>query len=122
MIALTQFVVVRRDLPTIRKIIDVGHAAGEAFYIFAMLKLAPEGFDPNRTTLLVKGARNEKKLLKLEKKLISKGVYHLAVREPMAPWNGQLMAIGLVPGDREIMGYHLSDFEMLKLTDESSND
>jgi hypothetical protein len=116
-VALTQYVVVRRDLDPLRIAIDTGHAAGEAFYEFAKLSLAPEGFNPNKTTLILRGARNENKLLKLEQQLIEKRVPHVAVREPMAPWNGQLMAIGLVPGYPEVMGAFVNDFQNLKLGD-----
>lgn len=116
-ICYTQYVVVRRDLDPLRIAIDTGHAAGEAFYEFARLGLGVEGFNPARTTLILRGARNEGKLLKLEKQLIEKGVPHIAIREPMAPWNGQLMAIGLVPGLPEVMGPHVNDYQNLKLGD-----
>lgn len=113
--ALTQFVVIRRDINDLRKMIDIGHACGEAFYKFSKLGLAPENFDVDKTTLVLKGARNENKLLRLEKQLIENKVPHAAIREPMSPWNGQLMAIGLVPGDRDIMGAHVNEFQKLVL-------
>lgn len=58
----------------------------------------PFQFDSSRTIVVVLGVRSEAKLLTLEQKLEDIGVVHyVAVREPDAPWNNQLMAIGIMP-------------------------
>jgi hypothetical protein len=116
-VLLTQYAVVRRDLPPMRMIIDVGHGCGESFYLFATLGLAPRGFNPDRTTLIVKGARNMPKLEKLERALKADNIPHIAVREPDEPWFGQLMAVVLVPGTKEAYSKYLRDYQPLNHVD-----
>ncbi len=52
---------------------------------------------PTGTTAIVLGVPNERALKALERKLRDNCINHVAVREPDAPWNGQLMTIGLWP-------------------------
>jgi hypothetical protein len=66
------------------------------------------------TTAVVLGVRDEARLLRLERRLARAGVAHVAVREPDAPWCGQLMAIGLVPGDRDELRPHVREFQTFK--------
>jgi hypothetical protein len=63
---------------------------------------------------VVLAARSEMELLSLEKKLISKNIPHAAIREPDAPWCGQLMAIGIAPCDRSLVKKEVSNFPLLK--------
>jgi hypothetical protein len=51
-------------------------------------------------TACVLGVPNQRRLKAIEKKLIAEGIAHVAIREPDAPWNGQLMTIGLYPCER----------------------
>lgn len=71
-------------------------------------------FDPSETYAIVLGARNESRLLKLERALREAGVPHVAVREPDSPYNGQLMAVGLVPAPAHELRRHVADFHMLR--------
>jgi hypothetical protein len=54
-----------------------------------------------KPTVVVLGARSLARLETLERHLLRSGLPHVAVREPDAPWDGQLMAIGLVPAERD---------------------
>jgi hypothetical protein len=54
------------------------------------------------THAVVLSAKNEDHLLWIEQELIKNKIKHHSIREPDAPWNGQLMAIGLYPtSDRD---------------------
>ena len=66
------------------------HAAGESV-IFKV----PEG-----THAVVLSIKTEQQLLELESKLLDAAIPHRAIREPDAPFNGQLMAIGLIPSKK----------------------
>lgn len=46
---------------------------------------------------MVLAAPSETVLALLERRLQRAGLAHVAIREPDAPWNGALTAIGLVP-------------------------
>lgn len=74
-------------------------------------------FDPSRTTVVILGARNAGKLARLELQLVTAGVPHVSVREPDSPWCGALMAIGLVPGDRDALSPLLNEFQLLRSVD-----
>jgi peptidyl-tRNA hydrolase len=65
------------------------------------------------TKVVVLGARNEGRLLRLQKQLLSAKIPHVAIREPDAPWNSQMMAIGLEPGPADVLGQHVREFHML---------
>lgn len=74
-----------------------------------------------KPTAVVLGARNENRLLWLEKKLVACAVSHAAIRESEGMYAGQLMAIGLPPGDKEDYGSdlnrvlpYLNEFHMIK--------
>lgn len=130
---LTHYVVVRRDLPLGVMAAQLVHAAGESFFKLSFpgssvqSAAAPQGqaeaagstpapgatLDVSQTIAVVLGARNEAKLLKLERELVAAGVPHVAVREPDAPWNGQLMSIGAVPGNKEALRAHFREFHRL---------
>jgi hypothetical protein len=51
--------------------------------------------------------------LRLERVLQYADIPHVAIREPDAPWNNQLMAIGLVPGEKHVLAPFVCDFHML---------
>lgn len=66
-----------------------------------------------RPTAVVLGARNEQRLQRLERLLRTRGVSFVAIREPDPPFHGQLMAIGLHPGDRDALARHVNEFQLI---------
>lgn len=83
---LTHFCIIRADLPLGVLAVQLIHAAGES-----------SGQVPSGTYAVALAARNETHLKLIEEKLQEHGIPHAAVREPDAPWNGALMAIGIEP-------------------------
>lgn len=67
-----------------------------------------------KPTVVVLGARNEQKLLRLQAQLRLAEVPHVAVHEPDVPWCGALMAIGLVPGAEADLAEHVREFHMIR--------
>ena len=86
---LHHYVIVRNDLPRGVLAAQVIHAAGESS------DRVPKG-----THAVCLSARNEGELARVEERLIQGDVPHVAVREPDAPWDNALMAIGIVPMPR----------------------
>lgn len=80
------------------------HAAGES----------SPGNLPEDTFAVALSAKSEMELLALEKKLIAKKIPHAAIREPDAPWCGQLMAIGIAPCDRSLVKKEVANLALLK--------
>lgn len=70
-------------------------------------------FIPDRTVAVILGARNAAKLHRLSQKLAEANVPHVLVFEPDEPYCGQLMAIGLVPGEKALLADHVRGFHML---------
>jgi hypothetical protein len=70
--------------------------------------------DVSDTIVVVLGARNEHKLLRLETMLIAAAVAHVAIRETDGSHAGHLMAIGLLPASKEAVENHLREFHMLR--------
>lgn len=71
-------------------------------------------FDPSETVAVVLGARNEGRLAKLESSLLKDMVPHVAIRETEGDFAGQLMAVGIVPGDREFLSDYVNEFHMYR--------
>jgi peptidyl-tRNA hydrolase len=84
---LTHYCLVRQDLPRGVLAAQLIHAAGES---------SPGGL-PENTFAVALAAKSEEHLLHLEEKLRRLSIPHAAIREPDAPWDGALMAIGLAP-------------------------
>jgi hypothetical protein len=80
------------------------HAAGES----------STGEIPKGTYAIALAARDELHLHRIEKKLIAKDIPHVAIREPDPPWNGALMAIGLVPGPRDVIGKEVARLPLIR--------
>lgn len=145
---LTHYIVVRRDLPLGAVCSQIAHAAGESFYALGTgssdnrapgpSTAAPasagssgedwevggvspsrcSSVDPSRTKVVVLAARTEARLLWLERRLLAAGIPHVAIREPDEPYAGQLMAIGVHPGDGEALRRSpLKEFHMLTRLD-----
>lgn len=131
---MTHYIVVRRDLNLGTALAMVTHAAGESFYNFCNNRprssvkehfckeeaggLSPSGgsnFDISQTVAVVLGARNESKLQRLEKQLLLKSIPFVAIRETEGDFAGQLMAIGLEPGDN--LSKVVNEFQLITSLD-----
>ena len=65
------------------------------------------------TNAVVLDARSEAGLAEIERKFVLAGIAHVAIREPDAPYNGALTAIGLVPlEDRALVRKLLSSLPL----------
>ncbi|MFV8749694.1 peptidyl-tRNA hydrolase [Nannocystaceae bacterium ST9] len=85
---------IRQDLPRGVLAAQLIHAAGES----------SRGALPPHTVAVALAARDEVHLESLEQALRRLDIPHRAIREPDPPWNGALMAIGIVPvADRSIV-------------------
>jgi len=83
----THYCIIRKDLPLGVLAAQLIHAAGES----------SPGNLPDNTHAVALAAKSEEHLLFLEAKLRRLSIPHKAIREPDAPWNGALMAIGIEP-------------------------
>lgn len=107
---LTHYIIVRRDLPLGVIAAQTTHAAGESFAAYVeRWKSRPV----SPTYAVVLEAASSRQLRKLEGQLKAHGVQHKAIREPDAPWNGALMAIGLWPVDRVLVRHLLKHYRLL---------
>lgn len=69
---------------------------------------------PEGTFAVVLAADDEQHLLKIESALRDRGIAHKAIREPDAPYNNSLMAIGVVPiADRKMVKPVLGKLRLL---------
>jgi len=101
---LHHYVVVRDDLPRGVLAAQVVHAAGESARLVAAL--------PAGTHAVVLAASGEG-LGALELALAAAGVAHAAVREPDAPYCGQLLAIGIAPAPRAALRRYVGRLPLL---------
>jgi peptidyl-tRNA hydrolase len=97
--------VVRADLPLGDLAAQLVHAAGYS----ALLAPLPPG-----TNAVVLSVPGEAELLALEALLRSRGLTFAAVREPDAPFNGALTAIGIAPGPRASLRRLLKRLPLLR--------
>jgi hypothetical protein len=95
---------VRADLPFGVMAAQLIHAAGES----------SPGDLSSGTYAIALAAESEIQLLSIEKRLISKNIQHVAIREPDAPWGGQLMAIGIAPCDRSLIRKEVSQLPLIR--------
>ena len=102
---LTHYCVVRTDLPLGALGAQLIHAAGES----------SPGDLPDGTFAIALAAKSLAHLEHLERKLLRLEIPHQSIREPDAPWNGELMAIGITPvEDRELVKPVTSGLRLLK--------
>lgn len=102
---LHHYIVLRNDLPSGTKLAMTVHAAGES-----AVRQIPEG-----TFAYVLRVDDEAELLRRSERLRAIGCPHIVVREPDVPWNGQAMAIGLVPTtDKERCSKVLGDLPLAR--------
>lgn len=90
---LTHYIIVRRDLPLGVVTAMVTHAAGESA---ALYQDAYDGrFRGARAVVLE--AKNEDNLYRIKDQLQKHGIQYVEVVESSSVYNGQMLAIGLVP-------------------------
>ena len=80
------------------------HAAGES----------SPGNLPSSTFAIALTASDEVALTKIAKQLRAAQVPFTVIREPAAPYDGAVMALGLAPGRKENLRRHLSSLPLLK--------
>lgn len=101
---------VRSDVPRGIQAAQIAHAAGES----------SPGNLPSGTHVVVLTAPDEASLEAISARLHARGVGHVRIIEPDAPYgagdgvNGQLMALGLRPGRKEVVGRALSSLPLLR--------
>ena len=93
----------RPDLPVGVQAAQITHAAGES----------SPGNLPGGTYAVVLTAVPHT-LLELEQKLKTSDVAFTAIRENGGEWDGELMAIGVMPGRRSMLKKHFSSLPLLR--------
>ena len=89
---LYHYVIVRGDLPHGVQMAQTIHAAGESC----------EGPLPSGTHAIALSARNESHLEEIASRLWEAEIPHTVITEPDAPYDGQVMAVGIWPtSDRD---------------------
>lgn len=101
---LTHYCIIRNDLPRGVLAAQLIHAAGESGC----------GKLPQNTFAVALSTKDEDQLLRLEQKLIRADIPHKAIREPDLPWDGELMAIGIAPMERQKLRKYLSNFPLIR--------
>lgn len=96
--------IVRADLPKGVQAAQIVHAAGES----------SPGNLAEGTYAVVLEVPDESALRAVKARLGLAQVALVAVYEPDSPFNGQLMALGLVPVRKEAVRRHLSSLPLLK--------
>lgn len=82
----------------------IAHAAGES----------SPGNLPHDTHAFVLSVADEPALIAEAERLRAAGIAFVGIREPDPPFNGALMALGLVPARKETLRRHLSSLPLLK--------
>lgn len=101
---LTHYVIVRQDLSRGIQAANLVHAAGES---------SPGGL-PSGTHAIVLAVPNEDTLREVKRRLEAAEVPLTPIFEPDSPYNGELMALGVVPGRKEELRRHLSSLPLLR--------
>lgn len=126
--ALTHYVVIRRDLTFGEYSAQLAHA-GEAYALLFAKKPPHECGDScalctfrfNTSFAQVKGIRNEARLLTLEKKCIEAGIPHIAIREDIngRRLDGQLTCVSFMPRDDSdgMLRKFLNDYQRISALD-----
>lgn len=101
---LAHYCITRADLPTGIQAAMLIHAAGES----------SPGKLPPHTYAIALTCPNEQDLDELSHRLFLEGIPHKRILESDAPFNGQLMALGLKPDWRKSLRKHLSHLPLLR--------
>lgn len=91
----------------------ITHAAGES----APLYQDPEDGRFRHAVAVVLEAKNEHDLLRIDEYLFSNHIQRVVVFETGGPYDGQAMAIGLVPVERDAVSAKLAHLQTLKKLD-----
>lgn len=110
---LIHYIIVRRDLPLGTMAAMVTHAAGESGALYQ----DPYDGRFRGATAVVLEAEDRDDLLDAADYLDTQGVQYVVVLESSPPYDGQAMAIGIVPEDRAVLGPIMKDFKTLKTLD-----
>jgi hypothetical protein len=102
-----QYVLVRKDLPSVVQMVNVGHACGEAITVAPISR---------QTVLRVLHVRDEVELLSYADKLCEKDIHFAIVREPDAPYNNQNMALATEPSNERLNALGKLFFHLEKAT------
>lgn len=92
---------------------DLSHGVQAAQLIHAAGESSP-GNVHSGTFAYAKTAKDEKELRDLSYELFMAGIPHKCILEPDAPWNGQMMAIGVCPGPKTKLKKYFARFPLLK--------
>ncbi len=107
---LTHYIIVRRDLPLGVLAAMVTHAAGESAHLYE----DPYDGRFRGATAVVLEAKNEAHLKDYIDYVKGQGLLYTVVTESGGPYHGQDMAIGVCPGDRNLIGPIFADAQCLK--------
>lgn len=99
------YVVVRTDLPIGLMAAQIVHAAGES---------AQHGLLPPDAHAVVLAVPSEDALREVHARLELERVAHICITENDPPFDGQMMAIGLVPAKKEKLRKYLSSLPLLR--------
>lgn len=116
---LVHYIIVRRDLPLGKLAAMITHAAGESAVMYRdVMKLPFHG-----AIAVVLEAKNEQALYRYAEWLTSEDILFVSIHESDEPYIGQLMAIGVVPCERDWLSAKMRDLQTLKtcLADEPEN-
>lgn len=108
--SLIHYVIVRNDLPLGILAAMVSHAAGESAHSYA----DPYDGRFRGATAVVLEVKDELNLHKVAMKLRDCAVAHVEIVEGAEPYANQLMAVGVVPGERKDLEGFFKGFQTLK--------
>lgn len=114
---LTHYIIIRRDLPLGTLAAMVVHAAGES----ASFYQDPYDGRFQGATAVVLEVKDEAGLVKAEGLLFEADVPHVVVTEKGGPYDGQTMAIGVVPSTEDRISRLLEKFQTLKTCLDNGN-
>lgn len=106
---LYHYIIVRRDLPLGVLASQIVHAAGESVASYETGACEFYG-----ATAVILEVKDEAKLLDVMYLLRDNGIQHVRINEDSLPYNGALMAIGVIPQERGKVGQLLKDLQTLK--------
>ena len=101
------YCICRTDIPLGNICAQLLHAAGESAALFG------SALPPN-THAVALSASSEEELLKLELRAKQRSVRFCAIREPDAPFNNALVAIGFVPSPKSVFKSLLGRYPLIK--------
>lgn len=101
---IAHYCITRADIPHGNQAAQLIHAAGES----SSGNLSPH------TYAIALTARDEAHLDEISVRLDAEGIVHTRIVENDAPYEGQLMAIGIPPQERWRIHKHLSQLPLLK--------